>query len=96
MKISVKVNIAIPEKDFQKCEIEIEPGTTLGTALLALSRNTDLDTVLVAESGKVTGIDDMWEVRVNGTACYSFPSDFDIPLNSGDLVTLWLMPLGGG
>jgi hypothetical protein len=97
MKVSLKTNILIPEKDMQKSEMEVEPGTTLGTALLELCRGTDMDTIaIVDEEGKVIRIDDMWEVQINGRACYVFPEDFDHPLRPGDELTLWLTPLGGG
>ncbi|MBA4418823.1 MAG: hypothetical protein C0392_13075 [Syntrophus sp. (in: bacteria)] len=98
MKIKVTTNVFIPEKSPEKGELEIESEETLGAVLLKLSRGTDLETVVVVGDGKdeTITIDDMWEVRVNGRACYSFPDDLEIHLNSGDVVTLWLTPLGGG
>ncbi|OPY64598.1 MAG: hypothetical protein A4E63_03393 [Syntrophorhabdus sp. PtaU1.Bin050] len=45
---------------------------------------------------EIVAIDKMWEVRVNGRACYRFPEDLDITLGPGDTITLWLTPLGGG
>jgi hypothetical protein len=97
LKIRVRTNLIIPEKAPEQGDLEVESGTTLGAALLKLSRSTDLKSVIVVgRKGKVVAIDDMCEVQVNGRACYSFPGDFDIPLNQGDVVTLWLIPLGGG
>lgn len=97
MKIKVMTNFIIPEKAVEEGELEIERGETLGGALLKLSRGPDLETMLVfGEKGSMVGIDDMWEIRVNGRACYEFPGDLDTPLNAGDVVTVWLTPLGGG
>jgi hypothetical protein len=97
LKIRVRTNFIIPEKAPKQGDLEVESGATLGAALTKLSEGTDLESVIVIGSkGKAIAIDDMWEVQVNGRACYSFPGDFDIPLNQGDVVTLWLIPLGGG
>jgi hypothetical protein len=98
LKIKITTNVFMPEKAPEKGELEIEPGETLGAALLKLSRGTNLETVVVVDGGKdeTITIDDMWEVRVNGRACYSFPDDLKIRLNASDVVTLWLTPLGGG
>jgi len=97
LKIKVRTNLLIPEKAPSEDDLELESGATLGTALVELSRGSDLESlVAIGRQGKVVAIDDMCEVQVNGTARYSFPGDFDIPLHQGDEVTLWLIPPGGG
>jgi hypothetical protein len=97
MKIKITTNIFLPEKIPEEGELEIELGQTLGVALDRISRGSYLETLLLSgKKGRTVVIDDMWEVRINGRACYSFPEDLDIPLRSGDVVTLWLTPLGGG
>jgi hypothetical protein len=97
MKIKVTTYVHIPEKIPGKGELQIESGETLGDALIELSSGSCMETLVVRDKGyKTVAIDEMWEVRVNGRACYSFPEDLDIPLNPGDVVTLWLTPLGGG
>ncbi len=97
MKIKVKTNILIPEKIPAEGELELEPGETLGAVLLELSKGSCLETLIAKnESDKGFIIDDMWEVGLNGRACYDSPQDFKKPLQEGDVVTVWLTPLGGG
>jgi len=97
LKIKVTINVLIPEKAPQAGELEIEQGQTLGDALLKLSEGADLNSIAVRKNkDEIVAIDEMWEVRVNGRACYSFPDDLRVPLSRGDKITLWLTPLGGG
>ncbi len=97
MKVTISTNVFIPEKSPHVGELEIEPGETLGRTLQRLSRGTDLETMVVrTDDDEIIAIEDMWEVRVNGRACYSFPDDLHVPLQAGDKITLWLTPLGGG
>ncbi len=97
MKIKVITNVLVPEKSPETGELEIEPGETLGAVLLKLSKDIDLETMVVRkDTDEIIAVDEMWEVRVNGKACYSFPEDLDVPLRPGDRITLWLTPLGGG
>jgi len=97
LKIKVKTNFIIPEKAMEKGELEIEMGETLGSVLLRLSKRSDLETMVVfGEKDRIVAVDDLWEVRVNGRACYEFPDDLHIHLNANDVVTVWLTPLGGG
>ena len=41
-------------------------------------------------------LEDDFEVIINGKEIWFYPEKLDTPLNEGDLVELYMVPLGGG
>ena len=67
-------------------------GSRVVTGLLLLGKEARFDFV-DARSGD---LEKDLEIQVNGKEVWFYPSGLDRPLEEGDVVEIYLMPLGGG
>ena len=89
--IELKTCFAVPGWESGKREVPEGVGT-IKDLLLLLGKEARFDFV-DARSGD---LEKDLEIQVNGKEVWFYPSGLDRPLEDGDVVEIYLMPLGGG
>jgi hypothetical protein len=91
MTIELKTCFAVSRSESAKREVP-EGVRTIKDFLLFLGKEARFDFV-DARSGQ---LEKDLEILVNGKEVWFYPSGLDRPLEDGDVVEVYLIPLGGG
>jgi len=92
MSIKIKINSNFGLSNYCGDELEMNNGVTVRALLLDIGKEFTVN-FFDSESGNIHG--DM-QILINGKDYLLIPTQLETPLEEGDSVDIYLLPLGGG
>jgi hypothetical protein len=95
MKIHVKSNFVVPGLDNGEFVDLDQSQWTIRKFLEELSERSPTRVEYIRPGTQAINPDE-WEIKINNTPCQQWEAGLETPLRDGDIVTIIIIPLGGG